>query len=330
MGVPRRAAAGVKRDRDKGRPASTPHRNAPPARAGVAVRTPAFDKKKKAPAVAKAAAAPPPRSKKVMPAPPPATWRADYSIITQLRAARDAPVDSVGCERLADKNASRCDFEWQCLVSAMLSSQTKDQANAEAMASLAEHGNTIANVAASSVEALDKLIIKVGFHTTKAKNLREAANMCIRDHGGQVPRTLEGLLSLPGVGPKMAHLVMLAAFNQQEGICVDTHVHRIANALGWIETKTAEQTRIALESWLPRRHWPDVNVMLVGLGQQQQQMPRTLIKHCLATRSPVDALRLVERIGLNLRVPPGRWPELEEAARKRPKIRRLLLPESSS
>merc|ERR1719230_886774 len=78
---------------------------------------------------------------------PPAVWRADYPIIQELRATRDAPVDSVGCERLADPRASRKDFEWQCLVAAMLSSQTKDQQNAEAMAALHKHGNTVESIA---------------------------------------------------------------------------------------------------------------------------------------------------------------------------------------
>merc|ERR1712137_1096822 len=118
---------------------------------------------------------------------------------------------------------------------------------------------------------------------TKAKHLRAAAKLCLADHGGRIPTTLEGLMSLPGVGPKMAHLTLHAAFNAQEGLCIDTHVHRIANALGWIQTDTPEATRIALESWLPRRVWSQFNPLLVGLGQQQQQEPQKLIQRCLAS-----------------------------------------------
>merc|ERR1740121_3367221 len=156
----------------------------------------------------------------------------------------------------------------------MLSSQTKDQTNAEAMAALRAHGNTLANIARTPVSRLDKLICKVGFHSVKARNLRAAAQLCIRRHGGRVPKTLEGLLELPGVGPKMAHLTLHAAFDAQAGLCVDTHIHRIANVLGWIKTRTPEETRIALEAWLPKKHWPDINALKFGLGQQQQQEPQ--------------------------------------------------------
>merc|ERR1712196_712012 len=100
-------------------------------------------------------------------------------------------------------------------------------------------------------------------------------------------------------GPKMAHLTLHAAFGEQEGLCVDTHVHRIANALGWVNTNGPEDTRKALEVWLPREHWPDANRLLVGLGQQQQA-PQKLVERCLASSSPVASLKMVSRIGLTL------------------------------
>jgi endonuclease-3 len=253
---------------------------------------------------------------------PPAAWRKDYPIIQELRTITDAPVDSVGCERLADPSAPREDFEWQCLVAAMLSSQTKDQQNAEAMAELRRHGNTVEIIANTPVKKIDKLIAKVGFHAVKAANIKAAAKICRDKNGGRVPTTLEGLLALPGVGPKMAHLTMLAAFNDQKGLCVDTHVHRIANALGWISTKTPEDTRKALELWLPQEHWPHLNVMLVGLGQQQQQQQHLVVERCIASSSPVAALRLVSKIGLVLRS--GKFACLDEAAKTSVAIRRIL------
>merc|ERR1711972_381439 len=147
----------------------------------------------------------------------------------------------------------------------------------------------------------------VGFHTTKAKNIRAAAKMCLDDFNGRVPSTLEGLISLPGVGPKMAYLTLTSAFGTHEGLCVDTHVHRIANQLGWIKTETPEDTRKALESWLPRNHWPNANRLLVGLDQQQQQEPHKLVQRCLSNRQPVEALKLLSRIGLALRA--DKFPE---------------------
>merc|ERR1712039_1022600 len=124
----------------------------------------------------------------------------------------------------------------------------------------------------------------VGFRNNKAKFIRTAAQHCLAHHGGRIPQTLEGLVALPGVGPKMAYLTLHSAFDAQQGLCVDTHVHRIANQLGWVRTKTPEATRVALEEWLPREYWSGINVLLVGLGQVQQQEPQRLISRCLATK----------------------------------------------
>ena len=98
----------------------------------------------------------------------------------------------------------------------------------------------------------------------KAKTLKAAAKVCLRDHKGRIPQTMDGLLSLPGIGPKMAHLVMHSAFNRPTGICVDTHVHRIANKLRWVKSSTPEQTRKSLEALLPKKEWAGINVLLVG------------------------------------------------------------------
>ncbi len=84
---------------------------------------------------------------------------------------------------------------------------------------------------------------------------------------GDIPDTIEGLTSLPGVGPKMAYLCLSAAWNRTEGIGVDVHVHRITNLWGWNTTKNPEETRAALQSWLPQDRWREINSLLVGLGQ---------------------------------------------------------------
>lgn len=254
---------------------------------------------------------------------PPASWKADYPLIEELRSHRDAPVDTIGCERLANPRAKKADYEWQCLVAAMLSAMTKDQTTAETMKTLQAYGNSISRIAGTPVRKLDRLIAKVGFHATKAKNIRATAQICLSRYGGRVPRTLEELLALPGVGPKMAHLTLHAAFGTQAGLCVDTHVHRIANALGWVTTRDPEHTRTALEAWLPHRHWEDINVCLVGLGQMQQQEPHKLVDRCLASKSSAAALKLLARIGLALRR--NKYPMLDEAAQKSPAIRKLLL-----
>ncbi|CAJ1446385.1 unnamed protein product, partial [Effrenium voratum] len=141
-------------------------------------------------------------------------------------------------------------------------------------------------------------------------------------HKGRIPQTLEGLLQLPGIGPKMAHLVMHSAFDRQQGICVDTHVHRIANQLAWVRSRTPEETREKLETLLPRKEWSDINVLLVGLGQMQQQALAELVSAALHVRGRAANLRLLTRIGVKLRA--QRFPELDALAAKDAALRRLL------
>lgn len=182
----------------------------------------------------------------------------------------------------------------------MLSSQTRDQATAAAMEVLRKHGNTVESIAATSEAKLAKLISAVGFFNVKAKTLRAAAKVCLADYKGWIPQTMEGLLSLPGIGPKMAHLVMHSAFNRPQGICVDTHVHRIANRLRWVKSKTPEGTRKGLEALLPRREWAGINVLLVGLGQMQQQAASQLLERALRVRCSLEAVLLLQRMGVSL------------------------------
>ncbi|KAI5413598.1 hypothetical protein KIW84_057963 [Lathyrus oleraceus] len=98
------------------------------------------------------------------------------------------------------------------------------------------------------------------------------AHICLTKYGGDIPNTIEELLSLPGVGPKIAHLVMIIGWNNVQGICVDTHVHRICNRLGWVSrsgttqrTSIPEETRKALQQWLPREEWVAINPLLVWI-----------------------------------------------------------------
>ncbi len=113
---------------------------------------------------------------------------------------------------------------------------------------------------------LEKIIFRTGFYKNKAKVLREVSKALIEKFGGQVPKTYKELISIKGIGPKTANLILGMAFDVP-AICVDTHVHRISNRLGIIKTKTAEQTLIALEKVLPRYRWILWNKLLVIWGQ---------------------------------------------------------------
>jgi endonuclease-3 len=155
---------------------------------------------------------------------------------------------------------------FRVLVATMISLRTKDEVTVKASAALLSQAPTPALLAALAEAKIAKLIFPAGFYRTKAGHLREVGRLIAEEHGGQVPSTMEGLLSLPGVGRKTANLVRNLGFGLP-GICVDTHVHRISNRMGWVATKTPEQTEYALMDILPERHWIGINELLVRYGQ---------------------------------------------------------------
>lgn len=126
---------------------------------------------------------------------------------------------------------------------------------------------TLKNILAVSPQRLNELIRTVGFHNNKTKYIKATAQILHDKFNSDIPSTAPELMSLPGVGPKMAYLCMSAAWGKHDGIGVDVHVHRITNLWGWHKTKNPEETRAALESWLPRDKWHEINKLLVGLGQ---------------------------------------------------------------
>ncbi|XP_078611877.1 endonuclease III-like protein 1 [Branchiostoma floridae x Branchiostoma japonicum] len=200
----------------------------------------------------------------------PERWREQLENIKRMRAARDAPVDSMGCQTCPDKDAPPEVKRYHALISLMLSSQTKDQMTSAAMKRLIDHGLTVDNILKTSDQKLGELIYPVGFWKTKVKYIKNTTQILKDQYGGDIPATVAEMVKLPGVGPKMAYLTMDVGWGKVEGICVDTHVHRISNRLGWLKkpTKVPEDTRVALEEWLPREHWSELNWLLVGFGQQ--------------------------------------------------------------
>ncbi|KAI8307730.1 hypothetical protein K4K59_010670 [Colletotrichum sp. SAR11_240] len=211
---------------------------------------------------------------------PPSDWEEMYNQVKEMRlhgAAKDAAVDTMGCERLFHPDASERDRRFHILIALMLSSQTKDTVNAVAMKRLmtelpphkegAEGGLCLENILAVEPDKLNELIWAVGFHNNKTKYIKAAAEILRDKFDGDVPDTIAGLTSLPGVGPKMGYLCLSAAWDKTEGIGVDVHVHRITNLWGWHKTTQPEGTRMALQSWLPKDKWREINWLLVGLGQ---------------------------------------------------------------
>jgi len=158
------------------------------------------------------------------------------------------------------------DRPFETLVSTILSLRTKDAVTEQASRRLLSRAPTPEAIAALPIAQIETLIYPAGFYHTKARNLRETARILLQDYGGKVPRTMEELLKLPGVGRKTANLVITVGYGGY-GICVDTHVHRISNRWAYVKTRTPEQTESALRDKLPRKHWRTYNNLLVTFGQ---------------------------------------------------------------
>lgn len=152
------------------------------------------------------------------------------------------------------------------LISCLLSLRTQDKttyAASERLFQLAREPQTMVGLPVATIE---KNIYPVGFYKTKSKNIKEICRILLSLYDGRVPDDLDELMKLPGVGRKTANLVVTLGFGKP-GICVDTHVHRITNRWGYVQTKTPEQTEMALRQKLPRRYWLTINDLLVAFGQ---------------------------------------------------------------
>lgn len=155
---------------------------------------------------------------------------------------------------------------FEILISTILSLRTKDEVTRAAARKLLEKGGTPEAILKLSEQEISDLIYPVGFYKTKARTVREVCRILLEKYGGRVPDDLDELLKLKGVGRKTANLVMTLGYGKY-GICVDTHVHRVSNRLGYVKTRTPEETEQALREKLPRKYWIEYNDLLVTWGQ---------------------------------------------------------------
>ncbi|KAJ2554210.1 alpha,alpha-trehalase nth1 [Coemansia sp. RSA 1933] len=204
--------------------------------------------------------------------PPRDDWDVVLDHIREYRATHEAPVDTVGCEALTEEEKDPKLSRFRSLISLMLSAQTKDEITADAVRTLSQRltgGLSPKSLSDAPIDTIHECIRRVGFWQRKANYIKEAARTCLEQYDSDIPRTVPQLLSLPGVGPKMAYLAMHAAWQDTQGIGVDTHVLRITHRLGWVSesAKSPEATRHSLESWMPKSLWREINPILVGLGQ---------------------------------------------------------------
>ncbi|MBF0344761.1 MAG: endonuclease III [Nitrospirae bacterium] len=155
---------------------------------------------------------------------------------------------------------------YKVLISCILSLRTQDRTTAAASQRLFALASTPDAMCRLTIEEIERAIYPVGFYRVKALNIKSISERLVSEFGSVVPDTIEVLLGLKGVGRKTANLVVTVAYGK-DGICVDTHVHRIVNRWGYVQTKTPEQTEFALRDVLPRKYWRGINGLLVSFGQ---------------------------------------------------------------
>ncbi len=206
------------------------------------------------------------------------------------RAIDDLELPAV--EKIAE-NSHEDPFE--VLIATMLSAQTRDAVTAAASARLFRVARTPKTMAKLTEKQLITLIYPVSFYRNKATHVKETCRILVEEFNSRVPSTMEQLLTLPGVGRKTANLVLILSFRSLKNICVDTHVHRISNRLGWVQTRTPDETEQALYKNTSERWWPYINLYLVTWGQN---VCRPIYPRCGACIIKPHCPQLgVERVG---------------------------------
>jgi endonuclease-3 len=186
-----------------------------------------------------------------------------HAVMRALARAIDG-LDLPAVEKIAEESQ---EDPFEVLIGTMLSAQTRDPVTAAASARLFRVARTPRTMQKLSVKRIERLIYPVSFYRHKARHVKETCRILVERFGGRVPMTMEELLMLPGVGRKTANLVLILGFKSLKNICVDTHVHRISNRLGWVRTRTPDETEQALYKTTAPRWWPYINLYLVTWGQ---------------------------------------------------------------
>jgi endonuclease-3 len=185
------------------------------------------------------------------------------AVMRRLAKAIDG-LEEPAVEKIAEDQQ---DDPFQVLIATMLSAQTRDSVTHAASTRLFKVARTPRTMAHLSVAQIEKLIYPASFYRHKAVHVKATCELILSRFGGRVPVTMEELLTLPGVGRKTANLVLILAHRSEQNICVDTHVHRISNRLGWVATRTPDETEHGLYRVAHRKWWPIINLYLVTWGQ---------------------------------------------------------------
>ena len=199
------------------------------------------------------------------------------AVMRRLARAIDG-LEEPAVEKIAEEQE---EDPFQVLIATMLSAQTRDPVTAAASARLFRRARTPRTMAKLSIKEIERLIYPVSFYRNKAVHVKRTCEEILKRFGGRVPSTMEELLSLPGVGRKTANLVLILAHRSDKNICVDTHVHRISNRLGWANTRTPDETEQALYKAARRKWWPIINLYLVTWGQNVCRPVYPLCNDCV-------------------------------------------------
>lgn len=196
-------------------------------------------------------------------APSPKTLRTRREAIKILGLIRGSITETTS---LGHISAEQDSTPFKVLISTMLSARTRDPVTEEAAARLFKRFPDAVSLSKANRRVISRLIKPVSFYEVKSRRIIEVARLIEKQYGGIVPNNMDELLSLPGVGRKTANCVLVYAF-RTPAIPVDVHVHRISNRIGLVETKTPEQTEVALSNVYSKEHWLDVNELFVRFGQ---------------------------------------------------------------
>ena len=189
---------------------------------------------------------------------------------------------------IKDANLPQTDFvklmetfhdPFKVLICCILSLRTNDKTTYPCSVRMLELGQTPQDFLKVDEDTLVKAIYPVGFYKNKAGQILDISKELVEKHNGKVPQSIDELVKFKGVGRKTANLVMAKGFGIP-AICVDVHVHRISNRLGWVKTNTPDETEMALRKLLPEKYWLDINTILVTFGQNICKPQRPLCDKC--------------------------------------------------
>jgi endonuclease III len=193
--------------------------------------------------------------------------RPDSALVERVLRELARQIDGMELPAIEKISESQQEDPFQVLIATLLSARTQDATTLAASTRLFKRARTPRTMGALTVKEIERLIYPVSFYRNKARHVKAACERLLTAYRGRVPSSIEELVTLPGVGRKTATLVLILAFGSTQHVCVDTHVHRISNRLGWVKTKMPEETEQALYAATDARWWPYINLYLVTWGQ---------------------------------------------------------------